>query len=84
MRKYVSASFWDYAGERALKTAIQALFVSGLVGGGLFSLDWMEIGSLTGGMAFASILTSIVMFRGDGTDNPDDTSVGTSRGRYAE
>lgn len=49
MKKYVSASFWDYAGERALKTAIQALFVSGLVGGNLFDLDWTEIGSLAGG-----------------------------------
>lgn len=80
MKKYVSASFWDYAGERALKTAIQALFVSGLVGGNLFDLDWTEIGSLAGGMALASILTSVLFYKGDGTDNPDDTSTGTVKG----
>lgn len=50
MKKYFTFAFWDYAGERALKTAIQSLFVGGLIGGGLFSLDWAEIGSLTGGM----------------------------------
>lgn len=78
MRKYFKLGFWDYAGERALKTAIQALFVSGLIGGGLFSLDWAEIGSLTGGMALASFLTSILFYKGDGTDDPDDTSTGVS------
>lgn len=76
MKKYFTFAFWDYAGERALKTAIQSLFVGGLIGGGLFSLDWAEIGSLTGGMAFASILTSILFYKGDGSDDPDDTSVG--------
>lgn len=76
MRKYVSAKFWDYALERALKTAIQALFVGGLVGGGIFDLPWSEIGSITGGMAFASILTSILFYKGDGSDDPNDTSIG--------
>lgn len=77
MKKYFSLVFWDYAGERALKTAIQALFVGGFIGGGLFSLDWAEIGSITGGMALASILTSILFYKGDGSDDPNDTTVGT-------
>lgn len=77
MQKYFTLGFWDYAGERALKTAIQALFVSGLIGGELFHLNWGEIGSLTGGMALASVLTSILFYKGDGSDDPNDTSVGT-------
>lgn len=76
MRKYFTIAFWDYAGERALKTVIQALFVGGLIGQGLLSLDWAEIGSLTGGMAIASIATSILFYKGDGTDDPNDTSTG--------
>lgn len=80
MRKYLTASFWDYAGERALKTLIQALFAGGLIGSGLFDLDWAAIGSLAGGTALASVLTSILFYRGDGTDDPNDTTVG----RYAE
>lgn len=76
MRKYISLTFWNYAIERALKTAIQALFVGGLVGGEIFNFNWTEIGSLGGGMAFASILTSILFYKGDGTDDPNDTTIG--------
>lgn len=84
MKKYFTLKFWDYAFERALKTAIQALFVGGLIGDKLFALDWTEIGSLTGGMAFASVLTSVLFYKGDGSDNPSDTSVGIEefRGRH--
>lgn len=78
MKKLFTVSFLDYAGERALKTAIQALFVSGGIGGPLFDLDWAEIGSLTGGMALASFLTSILFYKGDGTDDPNDKNVGVS------
>lgn len=76
MRKYLNLTFWDYATERALKTAIQALFVGGLIGGGIFDLNWAEIGSMTGGMALASVLTSILFYKGDGTDDPNDTHIG--------
>ena len=76
MKKYFSLKFWDYALERALKTAIQALFVSGGLGGPLFGLDWSEIGSLSSGMALASVLTSILFYKGDGSDDPNDTSIG--------
>lgn len=73
MKKYFSIGFWDYATERALKTLIQALFASGLIGGGAFGLDWSEIASISGGTALASILTSVLFYRGDGTDDPNDT-----------
>lgn len=76
MKKYFTAAFWDYAGERALKTVIQALFAGGLIGAGLFDLDWTTIASISGGTALASVLTSLVMYRGDGSDNPGDTSIG--------
>ncbi len=76
MKKYFTLKFWDYALERALKTAIQALFVGGFIGGGLFDLPWAEIGSLSGGMVLASILTSVLFYKGDGSDDPNDTSIG--------
>lgn len=76
MRKFFSAAFWNYSLERALKTVIQALFVGGLIGEQLFNLNWAEIASLSGGMALASILTSVLLYKGDGTDDPNDTSVG--------
>lgn len=68
MRKYFTAQFWDYAGERALKSAVQGLVSGGLIGGGLFGLDWLGIVSLAGGVALASFATSILMYKGDGTD----------------
>lgn len=77
MTKFFTVAFWSYAGERALKTAVQALLAGGLIGGGLLGLDWVAIGSLAGGTVLASIATSILMYRGDGSDNPDDTSIGT-------
>jgi hypothetical protein len=76
MKKFVTAAFWDYAGERALKTAVQALFAGGLIGAGLFDLAWLEVASVAGGTAVASVLTSILMFKGDGEDDPNDTSIG--------
>lgn len=79
MRKYFSLNFWNYAGERAIKTAVQALFAAGLVGGGLFDLDYKGIASVAGGMVIASILTSVTFYRGDGTDDPSDVSVGTAQ-----
>lgn len=80
MKKYLTIKFWDYALERALKTAIQALFVAGFIGSGLFDLPWAEMGSLAGGMAVASVLTSVLFYKGDGSDDPDDLTVG---GRHA-
>jgi hypothetical protein len=78
MKKYFTAQFWDYAGERALKTIIQTLFAGGLLGGPAFGLDWLEIASLAGGTALASIATSVFFYKGDGSDNPSDTSVGAA------
>lgn len=74
MRKFFTVQFWDYASERALKTAIQALVAGGLIGGGLFGLDWGGIVSLAGGTVIASIATSVLVYRGDGTDVVPDVT----------
>ncbi|PPF36930.1 holin [Pseudoclavibacter sp. AY1H1] len=76
MLKYWSITFLDYAGERALKTIIQALFAAGVLGESFLGLDWAAVASISAGMFVASVLTSVLFYRGDGSDNPDDTSVG--------
>lgn len=76
MHKYFTITFWDYAGERAIKTAIQAVFAGGLIGGGIIGLDWVQIASIAGGTVLASLATSVMFYKGDGTDNPNDTTVG--------
>lgn len=72
MRKFFTIAFWDYAIERGFKTAVQAVLAGGLIGGGLFDLDWPEIGSIAGGTVLLSFLTSFLAYRGDGSDDADD------------
>lgn len=76
MRKYLTLQFLDYAGERALKTVLQALFAGGVIGAGIFGLNWTEISTIAGGTAIASIATSVLVYRGDGSDDPSDTIIG--------
>lgn len=71
MRKFFSLAFWDYAGERALKTAIQVLLAGGLLGPEVFAWDWKQIASIAGAAAVISIGTSLLAFKGDGTDDPN-------------
>lgn len=55
-----SKSFWLDAAERSIKTFAQVA-VSFLVIGttGLMDVDWIQVASIAGVAAFASILTSI-------------------------
>ena len=56
-----SLQFWQYAGERAIKTVAQAALAflgTGTVG--LFTIDWSAIASVSLGAGLLSILTSIV------------------------
>lgn len=76
MRKFLTLQFFDYAGERALKTVVQTLLAGGLIGAGIFGLNWGEIASIAGGTAIASIATSVLVYRGDGSDDPSDTIIG--------
>jgi len=54
-------TFWNFAGERAIKTFAQA-GLAFLGGGtvGLFSVDWVGFFSIAAGSALLSLLTSIV------------------------
>lgn len=55
-----SWDFWNYAGERAIKTVAQAAIAyigSGTVG--LFQIDWAGMASVSLGAGLLSILTSI-------------------------
>jgi len=55
-----SWDFWNYAGERAIKTVAQAAIAyigSGTVG--LFEIDWAGMASVSLGAGLLSILTSI-------------------------
>ena len=57
-----SALFWKDAGERAVKTAAQALLALWLVGDSVFNLlsvDWATSGGVAAGAAAVSLLTSI-------------------------
>jgi len=56
-----SLEFWQFAGERAIKTFAQA-GVAFLGGGtvGLFTVDWVGFFSIAAGSALLSILTSII------------------------
>ena len=55
-----SWEFWNYAGERAIKTIAQAAIAyigSGTVG--LFTIDWTGMLSVSLGAGLLSVLTSI-------------------------
>jgi len=56
-----SIQFWQYAGERAIKTVAQAALAflgTGTVG--LFTIDWYSMASVSLGAGLLSVLTSIV------------------------
>lgn len=55
-----SWEFWNYAGERAVKTVAQAAIAylgSGTVG--LFEIDWAGMASVSLGAGLLSVLTSV-------------------------
>ena len=54
-------NFWNYAGERAIKTFAQtAIATLGAGTVGLLAIDWVNLLSVSGGAALLSVLTSIV------------------------
>lgn len=60
--KIFTVEFWNYAGERAIKTFAQsAVAVIGAGTVGLFSIDVAALVSVSAGAALMSILTSITL-----------------------
>ena len=58
--KIFSVEFWSYAGERAIKTVAQsAIAVLGSGSVGLFTVDWVNLASVSLGAGLLSIMTSI-------------------------
>ena len=65
MSKFADKQFWVDTGDRALTSFAQALLTTGVFEStGLLNIDWVQILSLAGGYAAASVLTSVV-FRGN-------------------
>lgn len=61
MSKFFNAEFWDYAGERAIKTFAQAaLAYIGTGAVGLVQIDWLNLISIAGLAALLSVLTSVI------------------------
>ncbi len=56
-----SRKFWEFAGERAIKTVAQSA-VAFLGGGtvGLFAIDYYSLASVSLGAGLLSVLTSII------------------------
>ena len=59
-------AFWEYAGERAIKTLAQTALatIAASQVAGMFDVDWLEIVSIAGLAGIMSLLTSIVVYGG--------------------
>jgi len=61
MRTIFTKAFWEFAGERAIKTAAHtAIAVLGTGAMGLANVDWQNTLSIVGGATLLSILNSVV------------------------
>lgn len=72
--KLTSRAFWQYAAERAIKTAAQT--ASALLSAGYFGLldvDWTGVGSATALATLLSVLTSLQRFK-ESTPEPAETA----------
>ena len=54
-----TSEFWKDAGERATKTAAQALVALFVAGVTIMSVDWVEALAIAGTAALVSVLTSV-------------------------
>lgn len=61
--------YWDYAGERAIKTVAQvAIATIGVGAAGILEVDWLNVGSVAALAGVMSLLTSVLQYdrpRGD-------------------
>ncbi|GAA4809677.1 holin [Tomitella cavernea] len=70
--------FWEDTGERAVKTAVQALLALLAVGTTVLDLDWGNAAAVVGTAALVSVLTSLVS---SGIGDHDSPSLLPARGR---
>ena len=55
--------YWNYAGERALKTCAQvALATIGVNAAGLLDVDWVQVLSVSALAGVMSLLTSVLTY----------------------
>lgn len=55
--------YWDYAGERAMKTIAQtALATIGVGAVGILEVDWVNVGSVSALAGIMSLLTSVLQY----------------------
>jgi len=59
--------YWDYAGERALKTVAQVALASiGATAAGLLDVEWVQVLSVSALAGVMSLLTSVLQYdKGD-------------------
>lgn len=68
-----SLGFWKQTAERALRTAAQVALSFWVVGEtGVLDVDWVQLGSVTGLAALASVLMSVV---GSGLNDAETPSM---------
>lgn len=55
--------YWDYAGERSIKTVAQtALATIGVGAAGILDVDWANIASVAALAGIMSLLTSVLQY----------------------
>lgn len=55
--------YWDYAGERAIKTCAQvAIATIGVGAAGILEVDWVNVGSVSALAGVMSLLTSVLQY----------------------
>jgi hypothetical protein len=55
--------YWDFAGERAVKTVAQvALATIGVTAAGIIDVDWVQVASVAALAGVMSLLTSVLTY----------------------
>jgi hypothetical protein len=61
MDKWIA--YWNFAGERALKTCAQvALATIGVTAAGIMEVDWLQVLSVSALAGLMSLLTSVLTY----------------------
>jgi hypothetical protein len=56
-------AYWNFAGERAVKTVAQvALATIGVTAAGIIEVDWVQVLSVSALAGVMSLLTSVITF----------------------